>query len=123
MIPSFEIPGRLPGLNEIVGAARYNRFSGAKQKREETERCAFWAMKIQPIKKPVSLRIAWIEPNMRRDIDNVSGGVKFILDGLVQAGKLPNDSRRWVKSISHFFPDPDSKNPRVLIFIEPYLQS
>jgi hypothetical protein len=120
----FSIPGRLPGMNEIVNAARHNRFAGAKQKRDETERCALWAMPLKPFNEPVRLSIRWIEPNMRRDVDNISGGgTKFILDGLVAAGKLPNDSRRWVTGIFHEFPNPDKKNPRVVIIIETVMGS
>ena len=118
MIQKFEIPGRLPGMNEIVNAARHNRFAGAKQKRDETERCALWAMPLKPFNEPVRLSIRWIEPNMRRDVDNISGGIKFILDGLVTAGKLPDDSRKWVKGIAHEFPESDSKNPRIEISLE-----
>lgn len=118
MKQTFQIPGRLPGMNEIVNAARYNRFAGAKQKRDETERCAMWALQLTPFKDAVRLFIRWIEPNLRRDVDNIQGGVKFVLDGLVHAGKLPNDSRKWVKGIAHEFPEPDSKNPRVEVTLE-----
>jgi Holliday junction resolvase RusA-like endonuclease len=111
----FTIPGRLAGLNDLIGATNNNRYGGNTLKREETERCAMWAIasKMAPISRAVGLRIVWIEPNRRRDIDNVAAGVKFILDGLVSAGKLPNDGRKWVKSISHEFPEPDKKNPRI----------
>ena len=123
MIARFTIPGRLAGTNEIVNVARYNRFAGAKQKKEETERCAMWAIaaKLPVFKAPVTLRIRWIEPNRRRDLDNISGGLKFILDGLVHAGKLPNDTREWVKGIVHEFPEPEKDNPRVEVEIETVL--
>lgn len=117
MKQTFEIPGRLPGLNEIVNSARSNRFAGAKQKKEETERCAFYAMPLNPFNVPIVLKIRWIEPNMRRDVDNISGGAKFILDGLVMAGKIPDDSRRWVQGLSHEFAWPDAIHPRIEVSI------
>lgn len=116
----FTIPGRLPGLNEIVGAARYNRFAAASQKKKATELCAqhVIASRIPAFKGPVALTIDWIEPNNRRDIDNVAAGAKFILDALVSSGRLPNDSRKWVKALTHTFPPADKMNPRVEVALE-----
>lgn len=104
----------------MIGAMNYHRHKGATLKKEETARCAMWAMagKFPALKVPVRLLIRWIEPNNRRDLDNISGGLKFILDGLVTSGKLINDTRQWVKGITHEFPDADHKNPRVEVEIE-----
>lgn len=117
MIQSFTIPGRLAGMNELLGGANTHRFVGSKIKREETERCKLAALILRPIKQPVRLTVAWFEPNRKRDIDNVAAGVKFILDGIVNAGKLPNDTREWVRQIMHEFPDPCPKNPRVEVML------
>lgn len=122
MTQVFEIPGRLAGANELIGGINRNRFVGASIKKKETARCAEAAIALRPIKEPITLTVTWYEPNRRRDIDNVAFGTKFILDGLMQAGKIPNDSREWVKAITHFFPEPCPKNPRILVFIEPYLK-
>lgn len=87
------IPGPLPGVNEIVGAARANRFVSAKQKREWTDAVAMHARaaRIPPARR-VYLVFDWVEKSKRRDPDNVAGGGrKFILDGLVAAGVLKND--------------------------------
>ena len=114
----FTISGRLPGMNDFIGAMNANRWKGADLKRRETKRCAMAVMGLSPIRKPVRLSISWYEPNGRRDIDNVAaGGTKVLLDGLVQAGILPNDGRKWVKAISHQFPEIDAKNPRVEVEI------
>ena len=37
VIYKFEIPKRLIGLNEYTNANRYNKYAGAKQKREEQD--------------------------------------------------------------------------------------
>lgn len=115
---TFTIPGRLPGMNDFIGAMNANRWKGADLKRKETWRCAEAVMGIAPIKNPVMLTIQWFEPNARRDIDNVAaGGTKVILDGLVSAGVFPSDGRKWVKGILHQFPDIDAKNPRVEVTV------
>lgn len=119
----FEIPGRLAGANEFIGATNRNRFVGALLKREETERCRWAAARIKNIDYPVKITISWFEPNARRDIDNVAFGTKFILDGLIQAGKLKNDGRKQVQAIQHEFPSPCPKNPRVHVWIQEYANS
>src|SRR5690349_3821365 len=111
----FTIEGRLMGLNEMT---HKNRFAYGAKKKAETARCAMATIgKLAKITKPICLSIAWYEPNEKRDIDNVAAGVKFILDGLVAAGKLENDTRYWVRGITHHFPPVDRLNPRVEIEI------
>jgi len=115
----FTIPGRLPGLNEVINKARYNRFAGAKQKKDSTELCRFYvvAAKLIPIRGPVVVHFTWYEPNARRDCDNVATGAKFILDALVDSGVLAGDGRKHVVGLSHLFPVPDKKNPRIEVFL------
>lgn len=114
----FEIPGRLPGLNEIIDAAKqgkgkYQPYSIMKQ--TYTDMVAWLAKKL-PAYKRVALMITWYEPNEKRDPDNIMAGQKFILDGMVQAGTIPNDSQKHIKGILHRF-DVDRKNPRVEVEI------
>jgi Holliday junction resolvase RusA-like endonuclease len=113
----FVIPGRLAGANELIGAANQHRFAGASIKKRETKFCAQCCRDLRPISKQVRIGIRWIERDYRRDIDNVAFGVKFILDGLREAGKLPNDGRRWVSVITHEFPESDKENPRVEVIV------
>ena len=54
---------------------------------------------------------------MRRDVDNIAFAHKFILDGLVSAGVLEGDSRKYVIGLQDEFPEPDPDNPRVEITI------
>lgn len=37
------------------------------------------------------------------------------MDALVELGRIPNDSRRYIKGITHLFPEPDKDNPRIEI--------
>src|ERR1051326_1781107 len=122
MSVTFTISGRLPGMNDFIGAMNANRWKGAELKRKETRRCAMAVVGLSKIRVAVTLTIDWIEPNRRRDIDNISaGGTKVLLDGLVSAGILPADGRRYVKGITHRFPEPDAVNPRVEVKIEEVL--
>lgn len=115
----FTIEGRLPGLNEIVNQARYNRYAGAAQKKKETKRCALEIIQQTTgrIKGPFAIRVTWIERDLRRDPDNVCAGIKFIADALVEVGRIPNDTREFVKEIRHVFPVPDKAHPRIEVEI------
>lgn len=118
MKQKFIIQGRLPGLNEMTKANRYNRFAGGKQKKDETER-VMWAIKasqIQPFTKPVTIHFDWFEPNLKRDVGNLRAGEKFVSDALVKMGVLKNDSQRWVKGMSDGF-YLDRRCPRIEVTI------
>jgi len=115
----IEIPGRLPGLNEMIDAAKQGR--GKYQpyntmKNEYTNMVAWLAKKFTACKGQVDIAITWHEPNQRRDLDNIMAGQKFILDGLVRAGTLPNDSQKYINSITHKF-ETDKENPRIEVKI------
>lgn len=111
----FEIPGRLPGLNEIIDAAKRNPHEYARMKETCTAMVAWLAKKLPRFEK-VALVITWYEPDQRRDFDNIMAGQKFILDGMVQAGTIPNDSQKYVRGIMHRF-EVDRQNPRVEVEI------
>ncbi len=115
----FDIEGRLPGLNEMIDAAKqgkgkYQPYSMMKQ--TYTDMVAWLAKKL-PKYEQVNITITWYEPNEKRDPDNIMAGAKFILDGLVKAGTIPNDTRRYIKSITHI-PELDRDNPRVEVEIQ-----
>lgn len=113
---TFTIHGRLPGMNEIIDAAKSHYGQYSKMKKTNTEAVAWMAKRVPPMDK-VRLVITWYEPDAKRDIDNVASGVKFILDGLVMAGRLPNDTRKHVKGIEHRF-EVDRKNPRIEVELQ-----
>jgi len=117
MIVRLTIPGRFPSLNEYVSAERANRRFGASMKRKETKRVADAAQDLPHLDNPVVVAFKWVEPNMRRDVDNIAFAHKFILDGLVSAGVLKGDSRKYVIGLQDEFTQPDPDNPRVEITI------
>lgn len=118
---SFIIDGRLPNLNDIIRVRGNNRYSYGTFKKKWTRYCAMYIIRrgVPMFTNPVSISFDWIEPDYRRDIDNIaSGGCKLILDSLVELQKLPNDSRKYVREVKHRFPEKDPSNPRIVVTIE-----
>lgn len=115
----FTIPGSLCDLNTYIRAERTNRFIAAKIKKEETER-VYWELKRQKtakIEKITLMEIHWYTKDLKKDSDNVTFAQKFILDGMVQAGIIPNDSRRYTGVTTHHM-FVDKINPRITVSIE-----
>jgi len=114
---TLTIPGRLPGLNEIIAAAKSHYAKYSTEKKEYTEEVAWLAKQARlPKFEKAYLVITWFEPDRRRDPDNIMAGQKFILDGLVAAGAIPNDSQKYIQGIVHRF-RVDKRNPRVEVEI------
>lgn len=114
------ISGKLDNLNDYTAACRRNAYAGAKMK-AANERVVIIAIQQQlrkvRISKPVVMEYTWIEPNMRRDLDNISSfGRKVIQDALVQTGVLKNDGWKEIKGFSDSFKI-DRKNPRIEVEI------
>lgn len=114
----FEIPGRLPGFNEIIDAAKYarNKYQAYSQMKEHYTKMVELLAKNLPRFEKIALIITWHEPNRHRDPDNIMAGQKFIIDGLVTAGIIPNDNQRHIQGIIHRFAV-DRKNPRIEVEI------
>lgn len=109
----------MPGFNEIVDAAkrgnrRYQPYNDMK--RENTNSVAWMSKKIAK-KKKIFLDITWIEKNRRRDPDNIASAVKFIWDGLVEAGVISNDGWKQNGGWTNRF-EVDKDNPRVEVMIK-----
>ncbi len=116
----FVIKGKLTGLNEFIRANRGNRYQGneCKQSNQWYVQLAIRNAKLPKVKNyPIKLQIAWYEPNLRRDIDNITFATKFILDALVKEKIIADDSQKYVASISHDV-GLDRKNPRIEIEIK-----
>lgn len=107
MILRLWIPGVFPGMNEITKAAKSGRGKGngySRMKAANDPRVVL-ALRGVPFPKIGKARFAfeWHEAQRRRDPDNVTAGQKFVLDGLVKAGVIPNDGWNEVAGISHEF--------------------
>ena len=91
---NFFIPGRLPGMNEIIKEARGNKYASAHEKKVNTVR-VYNAIRLvfhgYKTMGKVWLSCNWVEKNKKRDPDNIVVAKKYICDGLVLAGLLKND--------------------------------
>ena len=100
----FTHKGRLIGLNEYTSSNRANLY-GANAKKKAIEEDIIWSIREAKLTKvsnyPIKLKITWYEPTKRRDIDNITFAVKFILDALVKARILENDNQKHVHEIEH----------------------
>lgn len=106
MTQSVFIPGPLPGQNEIIDAAK----SGRGKRNAYSRMKAMWSgvvaaharsARLKPMASPVSVEFTWMEPNARRDPDNIHAGAKFCLDGLVEAKVLAGDGQKHISRILH----------------------
>ena len=79
MYQSLWIPHKLPGLNDIIGEARKHRMASANQKSHYTGLVKMLAKQLKPINRGSYFKFTWIEKNRRRDPDNISCGMKFIV--------------------------------------------
>jgi hypothetical protein len=113
------ILGELTHLNDYIRKLSYNRYAGGAVKKSETER-VFWECKNQQIKSvkkyPVIIHFHWYSKNNRADIDNIAFSKKFILDGMVMAKVLENDSRKFVSGFTDSFYI-DKENPHIKVII------
>ncbi|EOM66632.1 RusA family crossover junction endodeoxyribonuclease [Enterococcus faecium] len=116
------IEGELTALNEFINAERRNRFIAAKIKKGETGYCQDIAekseLKLQETDFPCALMITWYVKNKRKDADNIAFAKKFILDGLVEAGVLPNDNRKYVQGFTDIVKE-DKERQRIEITFVP----
>ena len=95
----FWIPGRLPGLNEILkargtskmrGKAQYSAYTDMKRQTDTRITFAILAARLPKLKR-ITLHFEYIEPNKKRDPDNIAAGKKFILDALQDSSIIEND--------------------------------
>jgi hypothetical protein len=100
----FIIPHKLITLNEYIDKERGHRIAAAKIKKSLTAVCANFAKDIKGVIDPAKqydIQFFWTTPNNMIDADNITFGQKFILDGIVQAGVLKDDTRRHVRNLHH----------------------
>lgn len=116
----FVIDGQLSNLNDYIRALNISKFKGAELKRNQ-EKLISIAIKNQlngvKIINPVRVKFNWIEPNAKRDIDNVAFAKKFVFDALVRCGTLQNDTQKHIVGFSDDF-GIDKINPRIEVILE-----
>ena len=98
---TFTIPFSLISLNEYINAERTNKFKASKIKKDLTNNIGYFCKKLSLDPCQYDLVIVWTTKDKRKDTDNVTFAVKFILDAVVKMGKLPSDGYKHIRNISH----------------------
>ena len=117
----FTIDGKLPNLNDYIGAMNRNRHVGNRMK-QENQQLVCWAivnseLHQKAFRTPVQISYHFYEPNKKRDKSNVAAfAIKVIEDALQQMGVIANDNWQGIGSYSVFF-ETDKENPRIEVFI------
>lgn len=121
MKQSFFVPGTLPGLNEIIAAAKvrrgpWNQYSDMKRKLTQEILVVIFKAKLQPMDS-CFVTFTWGTPNRKRDLDNIACGKKFVLDALVKANIIGNDNWRYLHGFKDLF-KVDKHFPGVLVQLD-----
>ena len=115
MTYKFTIKGRLPSLNDYIGAVNNNRHTGNDFKKM-TDLIVVSAINRQMprvrIEKIVDIDYVWYEQGRTRDKDNICSAKKYINDALQKAGTLQGDGWRHINDFTDKFAI-DKTNPRV----------
>ena len=120
----INLSGEFTDLNTYINAERRNRFLASKIKKEETERVYYLTKgKKLPtdVEFPLIIELMWYVKDLRKDADNISFAKKFIADGMVLSGLLPEDSRKYVRVWRDMDIIVDKENPRVEIVIHSFV--
>lgn len=105
MTQRFEIPLKLPNLNDFIDANRINKAAGNKMK-QKVQADIGWVIKgarLRKIKKPCFFSFTWYEGHTKRDKDNVAFAKKFIFDRLKQCKVIPDDNNDYVTGFADYF--------------------
>ena len=121
-----------PGTNEMIDAANTSRYALNDIKREvgvtveQYARVAARQARWQTPEGQCHVTLKFIEPNHRRDPDNIYGAAKLIMDGLTGkrgskrfgAGVIRDDSQRYVDLECRLMKGVVSNDPGVIICVE-----
>ena len=81
----------------------------------------YWLLKSgknKPIKTPCKLRFTWYMKDRKKDVDNIAYAKKFILDAMVNANIIPNDTFRYIKGFIDDFKVIDNVHKEIGVMIE-----
>lgn len=115
---SYTVKGVLATLNDHDKANRANRFVGAKMKKDNTEYVMYQLLNKKKITKPCILTFNWLVSS-KCDFDNICFARKYILDGMIKAGILPDDNQNWVKGFGgDYFTKVNKGEEKIIIEVE-----
>ena len=115
---TFVVDQSLPTLNEIIKASKRHWGTYATMKKKYNDIIVSAIIEAGGIPDTPHLRVdvgcVWHEDRKKRDPDNVFAGIKFILDAMVHAGIVANDTRDNINSIGHSIAVGDSRAVEVI---------
>lgn len=99
------VPLKLLDMNTIIklskqGKGGYQPYAIKKREQQEVVSTYIKQAKV-PAFNRIDLELVWTCKNARRDKDNISAGVKIVLDSLVDAGVIVNDGWKQIGKILH----------------------
>lgn len=98
----ISINHELPDLNTEINYAKKHWSYYAKHKKQTTQLIAWhFKGKKAPPKPPFDFVFTWRCKNRRKDKDNIAFAIKYIFDGMVEAGFIPDDNWDYIGDISH----------------------
>lgn len=117
---TFIIEGELTDLNSYVRSCRGHWAAAEKKVKENREAVYYSVLKhrqaIQDMKKPLDIHCHWVCKNRRKDKDNIRFGIKWILDGMEDAGAIENDGWKQIGNLSDSF-SVDKNNPHIEVTV------
>lgn len=101
MLEKYVELDKIISFNSYIDAERANRYKAAKIKKTQTAMYARAFNGCSKITDKIDITFVWYLKNRRRDIDNIAFNQKFILDGMVCAGIIPDDNLHYVQKLTH----------------------
>lgn len=100
-----------------AGRGRFNQYARSKEEIEQYLCLTIGQLKPRGFSQ-CRIGFVWVEPDRKRDMDNISAGKKYILDALVGIGVLKDDSWKYVKGFLPELFEADKNNWGVRVRIE-----
>jgi len=111
---TFTIPHRLVRFNEYTDINRYNRYNGAKMKKQQTNLCGYYIPKMK-LDYAIEIVYVWTVKTLANDLGNIQVGNKFIEDAMVVKGFIPNDNLKWIKRLTHEYIKGNNEQVEVIV--------
>lgn len=104
----------IPELPMTLNKMRNAHYFTINKEKQRWKEMIAWQVKGKRIGTPCRLEIEFhVNDNRRHDIDNLSA--KFILDGLVEGGLIPDDDYKHINQITCRIIKSDKKETRIII--------
>lgn len=118
MFQKLVVTGEISSFNRYISLERSNRFAAAALKKTETAKIAMLCKQQKLL--PQVIEEVWFiyyHSSKRKDYDNTEYNQKYIWDGLVVAGIIPNDTQEFTPKTRIHQHRYDKSNPRIEVFI------